>query len=496
MENEQFKMLWDAVTEEVGISASGVFSTIYGLAQINDGKYCKTNIETIAKYAHLSVRTTFRCITKLIENGYLTISKKSRSNNTYFITDKFDRNSHYITVLDSIIENVGYSEACVFGVVNGLSKMDSKNCTASVETIAKFSHLSIRTTQRSLQNLVKNGYLKVYVKNNVGNIYYPLENSLAVQLAETLLECQNDTPTEKLDCQNVQMDCQNVQMNCQFDAMDCQFDTQIDNLIYNLTDNVIDNRINSTSNSLINNLNNHHLTNNLINSKSSLNYNLNNHQLTNNLINSKSFDENLNSGDGNINYKTHEGTLNKREDGENEMAYVNNTITDEEVIKLAHAKLGDNFTAGTKWALTKYPAGWVRHAINLAVQNKAKSFNYIKAVLEAWEVDGFPGGEAGDPIMKQYEDALFYTGVKPTLRNIKLLKQSPAELNKNIKELKQAGAYLPYITSAERLLELIAINNAGEPLPENAMLKTTSDDVVTDMNIIRKYLKSTPNIIG
>jgi hypothetical protein len=223
----------------------------------------------------------------------------------------------------------------------------------------------------------------------------------------------------------------------------------------------------TTNNSLINNLNNHHLTNNL--------------------INIKSFDENLNSGDGNINYKT----PNKREDGENEMVYTN-----EEIIKLAHGKLGDSFTAGTKWALTKYPAGWIKHAIDLAFQNKAKSFNYIKAILEAWEVDGFPGGEAGDPIMEQYSDALFYTGVKPTLHNIKLLKQSPAELNKNINNLKQAGAYLPYVTTAERLLELIAINNAGEPLPENAMLKTTTDDVVTDINIVKKYLKSTPNIIG
>lgn len=44
-------------------------------------------------------------------------------------------------------------------------------------------------------------------------------------------------------------------------------------------------------------------------------------------------------------------------------------------------------------AIDKYPQGWIEKAIDIAVENNARKWAYISAILERWNTDGFDAGK-------------------------------------------------------------------------------------------------------
>ena len=78
----------------------------------------------------------------------------------------------FTPVIDSIVEELGFICANVFGVIWRYCQMSDGMCKASQSRIAEKLGLSVSTVKRCAEKLVEAGYLRSIVKKGVGVEYY------------------------------------------------------------------------------------------------------------------------------------------------------------------------------------------------------------------------------------------------------------------------------------------------------------------------------------
>ena len=78
----------------------------------------------------------------------------------------------FTPVIDTIVDELGFICANVFGVIWRYCQMSDGKCTASQSRIAEKLGLSVSTVKRCAEKLVEAGYLRSNVKKGVGVEYY------------------------------------------------------------------------------------------------------------------------------------------------------------------------------------------------------------------------------------------------------------------------------------------------------------------------------------
>ena len=78
----------------------------------------------------------------------------------------------FTPVIDTIVEELGFLCAGVFGVIWRYCQMGDGKCTASQSKLAEKLGLSVSTIKRCAEKLVTAGYIKSIVKEGVGVEYY------------------------------------------------------------------------------------------------------------------------------------------------------------------------------------------------------------------------------------------------------------------------------------------------------------------------------------
>ena len=78
----------------------------------------------------------------------------------------------FTPAIDTIVDELGFMCAGVFGVIWRYCQMSDGKCTASQSKIAEKIGLSARTVQRCAEKLISAGYLSSVVKEGIGVEYY------------------------------------------------------------------------------------------------------------------------------------------------------------------------------------------------------------------------------------------------------------------------------------------------------------------------------------
>ena len=78
----------------------------------------------------------------------------------------------FTPAIDTIVDELGFMCAGVFGVIWRYCQMGDGKCTASQSRLAEKLGVNVRTIQRCAEKLVTAGYLRVIVKKGVGVEYY------------------------------------------------------------------------------------------------------------------------------------------------------------------------------------------------------------------------------------------------------------------------------------------------------------------------------------
>ena len=78
----------------------------------------------------------------------------------------------FTPAIDTIVDELGFMCAGVFGVIWRYCQMSDGKCTASQSRLAEKLGVNVRTIQRCAEKLVTAGYLRVIVKKGVGVEYY------------------------------------------------------------------------------------------------------------------------------------------------------------------------------------------------------------------------------------------------------------------------------------------------------------------------------------
>jgi hypothetical protein len=111
-------------------------------------------------------------------------------------------------------------------------------------------------------------------------------------------------------------------------------------------------------------------------------------------------------------------------------------------------------------------------------------FGYLSKIIESVAVEN--SNKDFDDKYGDIEDAIWQTSIEPTRENILAIVNAGYTDGESLKK-KILGMYLP--SQIRTVNELLARLNGGDS--EN----NYGDDIVTDTNIIRKYVKSTPQIL-
>jgi len=82
---------------------------------------------------------------------------RSQMPNTY---SEYKKVSGFTMVFDSIVQELGWSAALVFGVIYRFCQMKEKSCTASQQKLADRIHVNRTTVNRKIKDLIRVGYIK------------------------------------------------------------------------------------------------------------------------------------------------------------------------------------------------------------------------------------------------------------------------------------------------------------------------------------------------
>ena len=78
----------------------------------------------------------------------------------------------FTPAIDTIVEELGFMCAGVFGVIWRYCQMSDGKCTASQSRLAEKLGVSVHTVQRHAERLINSGYLRAVVKDGIGIEYY------------------------------------------------------------------------------------------------------------------------------------------------------------------------------------------------------------------------------------------------------------------------------------------------------------------------------------
>ena len=78
----------------------------------------------------------------------------------------------FTPVIDTIVDELGFICANVFGVIWRYCQMSDGKCTASQSKLAEKLGVSVHTVQRHAERLINSGYLRAVVKDGIGIEYY------------------------------------------------------------------------------------------------------------------------------------------------------------------------------------------------------------------------------------------------------------------------------------------------------------------------------------
>jgi len=78
----------------------------------------------------------------------------------------------FTPAIDTIVDELGFMCAGVFGVIWRYCQMSDGKCTASQSKLAEKLGVSVHTVQRHAERLINSGYLRAVVKDGIGIEYY------------------------------------------------------------------------------------------------------------------------------------------------------------------------------------------------------------------------------------------------------------------------------------------------------------------------------------
>ena len=78
----------------------------------------------------------------------------------------------FTPAIDTIVDELGFMCAGVFGVIWRYCQMSDGKCTASQSKLAEKLGVSVHTVQRHAERLINSGYLRAVVKDGIGVEYY------------------------------------------------------------------------------------------------------------------------------------------------------------------------------------------------------------------------------------------------------------------------------------------------------------------------------------